>query len=211
MTLWSRWRCLPREPPSGLGSSCSGSKDRSPDTFPVPLSSVASYELAGGTGSVRHIDQDLVVTIEGDIRTGFNQNAVRAQAQELIDHAEPGEGHYLRMGGADDEQRQAQEFLSRAFSIALVLILGAGHSVRLSGRTGHHHGQCDSLAGGCALGPDHHRNVLWRDHDRHRVISLAGVVVNNAIVLLDYGSASGTAVLRREMRSSRRGSSVSAR
>lgn len=164
-----------------------GRNDRSPDTFPVPLSSVASYELAGGTGSVRHIDQDLVVTIEGDIRTGFNQNAVRAEVQELINTSQPGEGMFIRMGGADDEQRQAQEFLSRAFSIALVLIL----MVLVT--------QFDSLAVPAIIMASVILSlvgVLWGliitgtsfgvIMTGIGVISLAGVVVNNAIVLLDY-------------------------
>ena len=37
-----------------------------------------AYELAGGSGSIRHIDQDLVVTIQGDRSAeGYNEDAVR--------------------------------------------------------------------------------------------------------------------------------------
>jgi multidrug efflux pump len=164
-----------------------GRNDMSPDTFPVPLSSVASYSLVGGTGSVSHIDQDLVVTIQGDIQTDFNQNAVRAQVLALIDKANPPEGYHVAMGGADDEQREAQAFLSRAFSIALVLIL----MVLVT--------QFDSLAVPAIILASVVLSlvgVLWGliltgtsfgvIMTGIGVISLAGVVVNNAIVLLDY-------------------------
>ena len=164
-----------------------GRNDRSPRTFPVPISSVAKYELAGGTGSIRHIDQDLVVTIEGDVKTGYNQNAVRAQLQDLIDKEQSPEGYHIAMGGADDEQRQASAFLSRAFSIALVLIL----LVLVT--------QFDSLAVPAIILASVVLSlvgVLWGllitgtsfgvIMTGIGVISLAGVVVNNAIVLLDY-------------------------
>lgn len=164
-----------------------GRNDKSPDTFPVPLSSVAKYALVGGTGSVHHIDQDLVVTIQGDIKNGFNQNAVRAQVLALVDQVKTPEGYHVAMGGADDEQREAQAFLSRAFSIALVLIL----MVLVT--------QFDSLAVPIIILASVVLSlvgVLWGliltgtsfgvIMTGIGVISLAGVVVNNAIVLLDY-------------------------
>ncbi|MFT5686440.1 MAG: multidrug efflux pump, partial [Myxococcota bacterium] len=103
-----------------------GREDTRPDTFSVPLSSVASYEMVGGSGGIRHIDQELVVTIEGDIAEGYNENAVRTDVIATIDRLK-GEGlvpagYDLRLGGANDEQRDAQEFLGQAFLIAIALI-----------------------------------------------------------------------------------------
>ena len=164
-----------------------GSEDTSPDTFPVPLSTVASYEIAGGSGSLRHIDQDLVVTIEGQIAEGFNENAVRAEVEAWIAESEHPAGIDVRLGGAQDEQREAQEFLGNAFLLAVFLI-------------------------GIVLVTQFNRfdlpfiilvtvllslvGVLWGliltgtpfgvIMTGLGVISLAGVVVNNAIVLLDY-------------------------
>ncbi|MGD8863612.1 MAG: efflux RND transporter permease subunit, partial [Myxococcales bacterium] len=163
-----------------------GKKDTSPDTFPVPLSAVASYELAGGSGEIRHIDQDLVVTINGDVEEGYNEAAVR---QRVIDYIEQASfpGYELRLGGANDEQRQAQEFLVRAFAIAVFLILFVlimqfdrfDMPLIILGSV------VMSLVG-----------VLWGlvitgtpfgiMMTGIGVISLAGVVVNNAIVLLTY-------------------------
>jgi len=164
-----------------------GSEMTSPDKFPVPMSSVASFELAGGSGAIRHLDQDLVVTITGDILEGFNENAVRADVQAALDSYPTPAGFHLRMGGADDEQRSAQAFLSRAFMIALALIL----LVLVT--------QFDSLfMPGIILASVVLSlvGVLWGlvitgtpfgiMMTGIGVISLAGVVVNNAIVLLDY-------------------------
>ncbi|MCA9582217.1 MAG: efflux RND transporter permease subunit, partial [Myxococcales bacterium] len=164
-----------------------GREDTSPDTFAVPLSSVARYELAGGNGSVRHIDQDLVVTISGDIQEGQNQNAVQAQVVDLIEKAELPEGFHVRLGGSNDEQKSSEEFLGKAFLIAVFLI-----SIVLVTQFGRFDLPMIILASVILslIG------VLWGliitgtsfgvIMTGIGVISLAGVVVNNAIVLLDY-------------------------
>ncbi|MGB1698828.1 MAG: efflux RND transporter permease subunit, partial [Nannocystaceae bacterium] len=164
-----------------------GREDTSPDTFAVPMSSVASYEIGGGSGSIRHIDQDLVVTVEGQIAEGYNENAVRAEVVRWLEEAEHPPGLSARLGGANDEQRSAQEFLSRAFLIAifliaivlvtqfnrfdLPLIILASVVLSLVGVL------WGLVITGTAFG------VMMTGLG---VISLAGVVVNNAIVLLDY-------------------------
>ncbi len=164
-----------------------GREDTSPDTFAVPMSSVASYEIGGGSGSIRHIDQDLVVTVEGQIAEGYNENAVRAEVVEWLAEAEHPAGLSARLGGANDEQRTAQEFLGRAFLIAIFLIaivlvtqfnrfdlpLIILASVVLS--------LVGVLWGLVITGTPF--GVMMTGLG---VISLAGVVVNNAIVLLDY-------------------------
>ena len=164
-----------------------GRDPTSPSTFSVPISTVAKYELGGGTGSINHKSQNPVVTISGDVKEGFNENAVREAVVEHLDQVVAAPGISLRLGGANDEQRESQEFMSRALLIALFLIalvlvaqfnsftlpLVILGSVVLS------------LAGvlwglvftGTAFG------VIMTGLG---VISLAGVVVNNAIVLLDY-------------------------
>ncbi|MEM1033142.1 MAG: efflux RND transporter permease subunit [Myxococcota bacterium] len=164
-----------------------GRLDTSPDTFPVPLSAVASYELTGGSGSIRHIDQDLVVTVTGDVADGFNENEVRQRVQQYIADKEMPAGFGLRLGGANDEQQSAVDFLSKAFLVAIFLIA----LVLVT--------QFNSFAtpiiilGAVVLSLV---GVLWGliitgtpfgvIMTGLGVISLAGVVVNNAIVLLEY-------------------------
>ena len=164
-----------------------GREDTSPDTFAVPLSTVARYELAGGSGAIRHVDQDLVVTIEGEIAEGHNQNAVRQAVTDWIEKAQLPPEFEVRLGGANDEQAAAEAFLSRAFVIAIFLIgivlvsqfnridlpaiILASVILSLIGVL------WGLILTGTAFG------VIMTGLG---VISLAGVVVNNAIVLLDY-------------------------
>jgi multidrug efflux pump len=166
-----------------------GRIDTSPETFPVPLSSVASYELIGGSGALRHIDQDLVVTITGDVLAGFNENAVRADVVSFINERQASlpSGTHLRLGGAQDEQQETSEFLATAFLLAIFLIaivlVTQFNSFLIPG----------IILGSVVLSLV---GVLWGliitgtpfgvVMTGLGVISLAGVVVNNAIVLLDY-------------------------
>jgi multidrug efflux pump len=168
-----------------------GRLDTSPKTFQVPLSAVATYELAGGSGSIRHVDQKLVVTITAKIAEGYNENAVRGGVVTMLDEiksaGEVPPGLDLRLGGANDEQQAAATFLGRAFLIAVGLI-----AVVLVTQFNNFKlpfiilfTVLLSLVG-----------VLWGlmltgtpfgvIMTGLGVISLAGVVVNNAIVLLDY-------------------------
>lgn len=164
-----------------------GREDTSPDTFPVPLSAIASYRLAGGSGAIRHVNQNPIVTIEGDVAEGQNENAVRARVIEYIEKAELPEGVTLRLGGANDEQRASQEFLSGAFLVAIFLI-----AIVLVGQFNRYDLPLIILASvilslvGVLWGLILTGTAFGIVMTGLGVISLAGVVVNNAIVLLDY-------------------------
>ena len=172
---------------SVLGLRIPGRLDTSPDTFPVPISTVASFELAGGNGSIYHIDQDLVVTIEGDIAEGHPETDVRAGVMAKIDEIETKPGFGLRLGGAQDEQKEAEEFLGRAFLIAIFLI-----AVVLVSQFNSFALPMIILASvvlslvGVLWGLMITKTPFGVIMTGLGVISLAGVVVNNAIVLLDY-------------------------
>lgn len=170
-----------------LALNIDGREDTSPDTFPVPISTVARYELAGGSGAIRHLDQDRVVSVSGDIAEGFQPNAVQDAVLAYIDETDLGEGYHLALGGSNDEQKDTEAFMGRAFLIALALILAVLvfefnalltplvvlTSVMLS-LMGVFIGL---MVTGMPFG------VMMTGLG---VISLAGIVVNNAIVLLDY-------------------------
>ena len=164
-----------------------GREDMELGNFSVPISSVASYELAGGTGSIRHKAQQPVVTISGDIKEGYNQNEVQAAVMKAVEAMDAPSNVQARLGGANDEQAESQEFLGTAFLIAvfLIAIVLVAQFNRFDLPIIVLTSVILSLVG-----------VLWGlvitgtpfgiIMTGLGVISLAGVVVNNAIVLLDY-------------------------
>jgi multidrug efflux pump subunit AcrB len=155
----------------------------------IPLSEIASWHVEEGYGGVRRIDQDRVVSVVADVRSNFNSNAVLAEAQQLLEpHLQDlPKGVTARWTGQNEEQDEAQEFLTNAFFIALALMA----FILIS--------QFNSVAkpfivlssvimsiAGVLYGLVLFQMPFGIIMTGIGVISLAGVVVNNAIVMIDY-------------------------
>ncbi len=155
----------------------------------VPLSSVASWYVGEGFGGINRRNLDRVVTVSSDVRAGFNSNAVLAEVvAELSDFDESlPPGYQMRFAGQQEDQAESQAFLLSAFIGALILIA----FILIS--------QFDSVTKpliimtsvflstvGVLLGLVVFRMPFGIIMTGIGVISLAGIVVNNAIVLIDY-------------------------
>jgi multidrug efflux pump subunit AcrB/outer membrane protein TolC len=164
-----------------------GRQERDPNVYMVPLGAVASYDLAGGTGALQRIDQELTVTVIGDVKEGVPVNEKQAEVKALLANFDWPAGVAYEIAGSSDEQNDAAAFLGWAMLVALVLIvlvlvlqfndlvqpLIIMVTVLLS--------LIGVLWGLLLTGTPF--GVMMTGIG---VISLAGVVVNNAIVLLDY-------------------------
>lgn len=154
----------------------------------VPLSTIAKFEITGGLGQVNRINHERVVTVKADVDEKYVPGpVVRANAEAILADATLPPGYNLTFTGEFEEQQKAQAFLSKAFGAALFLIvlilvtqfnsvsqpLIIMTSVILS-------------LGGVFLGLAIMNKPFGIIMTGVGVISLAGVVVNNAIVLIDY-------------------------
>jgi multidrug efflux pump len=155
----------------------------------IPLSSVARWYVDEGLGEVRRKDLDRVATITSDVRSGEQSNAVLADVRRTLAEFETSlpVGYTMRYTGQQEDQQEAMEFLSNAFFIALLLIA----FILMS--------QFNSVLKpfivmtsvlmstvGVLLGLVLFRMPFGIIMTGVGVISLAGIVVNNAIVLIDY-------------------------
>jgi multidrug efflux pump len=155
----------------------------------VPLSSVASWSVEEGYGSIRRKDQTRMATITSDVAAGFNSNAVLAEVQQTLhdftDALPP--GYTVRYTGQSEDQAEAQAFLGGAFLTALMLIC----FILIS--------QFNSVVKpliimtsvimstvGVLMGLMIFRMPFGIIMSGVGLISLAGIVVNNAIILIDY-------------------------
>lgn len=152
----------------------------------VPLSSLGDFSYTGGYGTIRRINQKRVVTLSGDAE-GRLDTEVLADVKQRLAELEVPPGYEIRYAGKDEEQQKAQAFLSKAFVIAvfmIALILVAQFNtltVPFIIMTTVILSLIGVFAGLiiCAMP----FGIIMTGVG---VISLAGVVVNNAIVLLDY-------------------------
>jgi multidrug efflux pump subunit AcrB len=172
----------------------------------VPLSSVARWHMGRGFGDLKRKDLDRMVTVASDVRAGYNANAVLVEVQQEVAGLALPSGYQLRYAGQQQEQEASEAFLMSAFLLAILLI---GFILVA---------QFDSVTTpliiltsvamstvGVLVGLMVFRMPFGIIMTGVGVISLAGVVVNNAIVLLDY-----TNVLRRRDGLSRRDALVQA-
>ncbi len=153
---------------------------------PVPLSTVARLEFGTGFGSIRHLDQKRVVTITGNTE-GRNSNEVLTDVQSHLATLDVPAGYRINYAGEQEEQQKASAFLGKAFLVAIFLI----SLVLIT--------QFNSLSQtfivmtsvvlsltGVFIGLMVTVTPFGIIMTGIGVISLAGVVVNNAIVLIDY-------------------------
>jgi len=158
-----------------------------PSGEPVPLTSLADVELGSGIGAIMRLDQKRVVTITGDVSGRLANDIIKDIDVRLQQKIKWPRGYTYRFSGEQEEQAKAQAFLGKAFfaAIAIILLILLTQfnsfvtpfiiltSVILS-LVGVFIGL---LVTGTAFG------IIMTGIG---VISLAGVVVNNAIVLIDY-------------------------
>lgn len=154
----------------------------------IPLSEVASWQMSDGFGGIRHKESERVITISADVRSGYQSNAVLAETQELLGDYLEGmpSGYSYEWTGQQEDQQESFTFLFQAFLVALFLIA----FILVS--------QFNSIAkpfiiltsvimstAGVFYGLVTFQMALGL-MAMLGIISLAGVVVNNAIVLIDY-------------------------
>ena len=155
----------------------------------VPLPSVAQWTVDRGFSSIRRKDMDRVATISAEVAAGYNSNAVRLEVEGVLAGfgAALPPGYAMAFTGEQQEQQEAMEFLTGAFLAALMLIA----LILVS--------QFNSVVKpliilssvimstiGVLIGLMVFSMPFVIIMTGVGVISLAGIVVNNAIVLIDY-------------------------
>ena len=159
------------------------------DGVPIPLRTLVKLEPGVGPAAINRVDLKRVVTVDGDVvrDRGRTEDSVRREVAARIEGLTFPDGYRWSFGGSNEEEKESQAFLQRAFVIAVLLIavvlvtqfdsLILPFTIMVS--------VILSLIG-----------VLWGliltgtpfgiIMTGIGVISLAGIVVNNAIVLCDF-------------------------
>ncbi len=153
----------------------------------IPLSAFADVEFGTGLAAIHRIDARRVVTVSSDVAAGYNANALLAQVQDALQEFEMPVGYTIEYTGESEDQEEASTFLTNAFGIAIMLIflvlVSQFSSVTIPAVI--LSSVILSLTG-VFTGLMVTRTAFGIIMTGVGVISLAGIVVNNAIVLLDY-------------------------
>lgn len=156
------------------------------DGTKIPLTSVANIQFGKGIEAITHKDQKRVVTISGNA-TGRLGNDVLNDVKAKLTGFKLPDGYLISYTGEQEEQEQSSSFLGKAFIMSLLLIflfmvmefnsvrypLIIMFSVLLS---------LIGVLGGLLIT----RTPFGIMMTGIGVISLGGIVVRNAIVMLDF-------------------------
>ena len=152
----------------------------------IPITSIADFKMAGGLATINRKDLKRVVTVSANVQ-GRLGNEVLAEVQRKLRNFPLPSGYAISYTGESEDQEESKAFLSNAFLVALLLIflvlvyefnsVSTPFVIMTS--------VILSLIG-VLLGLLITRLPFGIIMTGIGVISLAGVVVNNAIVLLDY-------------------------
>ena len=155
--------------------------------YQVPIASVADAQLSSTFGSIKRKELKRVVTLSSNVLSGFNPTNVNEDIKTLLaDYTLPA-GYEFKFGGEQEKQAEEMAFLSKALMLAVFLIfliivsqfnkVSAPFIIMTSvlfSTIGVFLGlvifNMEFVIIMCMVG----------------IISLAGIVVNNAIVLIDF-------------------------
>ena len=155
----------------------------------VPISAIATPSKTATFTAVKRNDLNRVITVYSGIEEGANANLIIAEMQQLLKNYELPKGVALDFTGQQEEQAKELGFLSGALLIAVFLIflimVGQFNSARIPFLI-----LTTVILSfiGVLLGLLIFRMDFVIIMTMIGIISLAGVVVNNAIVLADYGT-----------------------
>lgn len=152
----------------------------------IPITSVADIRRTTSVTDIRRKDQKRVITVSGDV-SGRVQSEVLKDVQARIAGIAMPNGYGVKLTGSQEEQQKASDFLSRAFVITLLLVflimvmefnsMKVPFVIMLSVLL--------SLIG-VLIGLMVTQTPLSVMMTGVGIVALAGIVVRNGIILLDF-------------------------
>ncbi|HAW51558.1 MAG TPA: copper transporter [Flavobacteriales bacterium] len=153
----------------------------------VPISSVATAERSSTFSAVKRKDLKRIITISSNVLEGYNANEVVAEIQELMKGYDLPEEYTFKFTGEQEKQAEEMSFLGGALLIAVFLIFLIIVAQFNSAATPFIivASVVFSLIG-VFMGLVTFQMDFVVIMTMIGIISLAGIVVNNAIVLIDF-------------------------
>jgi multidrug efflux pump len=153
----------------------------------VPIASVAKAELSSTYGSIRRKDLKRVITLSSNVIGGYNATTVNNHIQIALQDFKMPPGYTFKFGGEQEKQAEEMAFLSNALLVAvfLIFLIIVGQFNKITAPVIIMTSVLFSTIGvffGLVIFQMDFVIMLTMVG----IISLAGIVVNNAIVLIDY-------------------------
>lgn len=153
----------------------------------IPISSVATIEYSTTYAAVKRKNLDKTITIFSNVIEGYNANVINEKIRDILSKMEMPNGYSYKFTGEQQDQEESMAFLGTAMIVAIFLILiilvsqfnSIVKPMIIVASVGF---STIGVFGGLATFQMDFVVVMTGIG----IVSLAGVVVNNAIVLIDY-------------------------
>ncbi|MCB9335694.1 MAG: efflux RND transporter permease subunit [Flavobacteriales bacterium] len=153
----------------------------------VPISAVAKAEKSSTYSAINRKNLDRMITIQSNVLEGYNANEVVAAIKKSLENYQVEDNHKWKFTGQQEDQAKEMAFLSTALMIAvfLIFLIIVAQFNSVSAPVIIVTAVFFSLIG-VLLGLVIFQMDFIIMMTMIGIISLAGIVVNNAIVLIDY-------------------------
>ncbi len=156
-------------------------------SYHIPISSVADFTYTTSYENIKRKNNTRVITLSSNVLEGYNGNRINAAIRQLLKNYDMPPGYRWEMTGEQEDQKETSDFLFKALLIAVALISMIlitqfnSSSKPLIIMTTVVLSTIGVFMGLGTFGMDF--VVLMTGVG---IVSLAGIVVNNGIVLIDY-------------------------
>lgn len=153
----------------------------------VPISSVANAKLSSTYGSIKRKDMKRQITISSNVLGSYNATIINEQIKKVLADFEMPVGYSYKFGGEQEDQAKEMAFLSQALILAvfIIFLIIVAQFNKLTSPLIIMTSVLFSTIG-VFLGLLIFQMEFVIIMTMVGIISLAGIVVNNAIVLLDF-------------------------
>ncbi len=110
-----------RSAPSDLENLRINFMNRRGQLLSIPLTSVADIRKTTSVTDIRRKDQKRVITVSGDV-SGRVQSEVLDDVKSRIAGIQMPNGYSVKLTGSQEEQQKASDFLSKAFIVTLLMV-----------------------------------------------------------------------------------------
>ena len=153
----------------------------------IPVSAVATYEYESTYETIQRIDNRREITLYSNVIEGYNGNVINERIRELLEGYRMPPAYRWKITGEQENQKETSDFLAIAMLlaialIAMILITQFNSGIKpmiIIGTVG-----LSTIGVFMGLGTFNMDFTILMTGVG--IVSLAGIVVNNGIVLIDY-------------------------
>lgn len=153
----------------------------------IPISSVARVELTSTYGGINRVDNKRVITLSSNVLSGYNANEIIQKINSGLSRFDLPDGYTVKFTGEQEDQQEIGNYLIKALFIAIAFILiilvaqfnSIGKPIIIAS-------QIIFSIIGVFLGFIIFNIDFSVMMSGMGIIAVAGVVVKNAIILIDY-------------------------